>query len=74
MVSDVPVALTKVLVSEGGVCRAIILDNTIPAPNAIELLDYYNDGDLDVIGSAANENGSNTVKGGNRPVAYIHPF
>ena len=74
MVSDVPIALTKVLVSEGGGYRSIILDNTISAPNAIELLDNHNDGDLDVIGSAANENGSNTVKGGDRPVAYINPF
>lgn len=74
VVSYVPINLTAVLVSEGGGYRSIRLDNTISVPNAIELLDFDNNDDLDVIGSAANGNGSNRVKGGNRSVAYINPF
>ena len=74
MVSHVPANLITVLLSEGRGYRSIILDNSIAAPNAIELLDFDNDGDLDVIVSADNGNGSNRVKGGNRLVAFINPF
>ena len=74
MVSHVPANLITVLLSEGRGYRSIILDNSIAAPNTIELLDFDNDGDLDVIVSADNGNGSNRVKGGNRLVAFINPF